>query len=352
MSTFVQEMGMQAAIPAAKALMSLRRVRSLGVGVLGALVALAAYAETATLALPANALLFAPIYVAADAGLWKQRGLDVKLPVVAGPGATNAVIAGSADFVSTAATSVLRAAARGQAMQIIASTNEEYLLNLVVSPKAMAERKIDPKADLATRMKALKGATLAIDVPLGLPHGFIKYVAAKVGMDADRDFVLTPMQPPNMVSSLKSGAIDGFMFGEPFVSLAVQGGAQIVIQLARTDMPELNPYSTNLIAARAGFCKQTPAVCSKLVGGLTDALKMIQDDPQRVKGILRARFAQLPPQVLDASFEQIRATSPRSAVTHEAALANTQRVSLVAGTLKPEERRDDLAALIDNEFAK
>lgn len=343
---------MQFSVPPIKVQEVLRRTRVIGLGVVATLFAISGHAETATLALPANAFLFAPIYVAADAGLWKQRGLDVKLPVIAGPGATNAVIAGSADFTSTAATSVLRAAARGQAMQIIASTNEEYLLNLVVSQKAMAERKIDLKADLATRMKALKGATLAIDTPLGLPHGFIKYVAAKVGMDADRDFVLTPMQPPNMVSSLKSGAIDGFLFGEPFVSLAVMGGAQIVIQLARIDMPDLNPYSTNVIAARAGFCKQSPAVCSKLVAGLTDALKMIQDDPERVKGLMRARFPQLPPQVLDASFEQIRSTSPRSAVTHEVALANTQRVSLVAGTLKPDERRDDLAALIDNEYAK
>ncbi len=342
---------MAAALPHSTGVRPLHRIRLLGLMALAAL-AVSAHAQTTTLALPANAMLFAPIYVAADAGFWKQRGLEVNLPVIAGPGATNAVIAGSADFVSTAATSVLRAAARGQAMQIIATTNEEYLLNLVVSPKAMAERKIDPKADLATRMKALKGATLGIDAPLGLPHGFIKYVAAKVGMDADRDFVLTPMAPPNMVSSLKSGAIDGFLFGEPFVSLAVMGGAKVVIDLARVDMPELNPYSTNTIATRAGHCKQVPEVCSKLVGGLNDALKLIQSDPERVKGMMRARFAQLPPSVLDASFEQIRATSPRNAMTNEAALANTQRISLVAGTLKPDEKRDNLAALIDNEFAK
>lgn len=335
-----------------QALGAWRLLRSIGLGAAAMWFAVLAQAQSVTLALPANALLFAPIYVAADAGLWKQRGLDVKLPVIAGPGATNAVIAGSADFTSTAATSVLRAAARGQAMQIIATTNEEYLLNLVVSPKAIADRKIDLKADLATRMKALKGATLAIDTPLGLPHGYIKYLAAKVGMDADRDFVLTPMQPPNMVSSLSSGAIDGFMFAEPFVSLAVLGGAKIAIQLARTDMPDLNPYSTNVIAARASYCKQTPGVCAKLVAGLTEALKMIQDDPERVKGMMRARFAQLPPAVLDASFEQLRITSPRSTVTHEAALQNTQRVGLAAGILKPEERRDDIATMIDNEYSK
>lgn len=318
----------------------------------GALTALPVHAQTTTLALPATAVHFTPIYIAADAGLWKKRGLEVKLPLIAGPGATNAMVAGSADFASTAATSVLRAAARGQAMQIVASTHEEFLLSLVVSAKAVAERKVDPKADLASRMKALKGATLAIDAPLGLPHGYFKYVANKVGMDADRDFVLTPMQPPNMVASLKSGAIDGFLFSEPFTSIAVLEGGVVVIDNPRIDLPELNPYSSNVIATRADFCKQAPEVCTKLVAGLNEALLLMQNDPEQAKGILRGRFPQLPPPVLDAAFALIRSTSPRNAMTHEAALANTQRIGLAAGTLKPEERRENLATLYTNEYVK
>ncbi|MEP7300453.1 MAG: ABC transporter substrate-binding protein [Caldimonas sp.] len=320
--------------------------------VLGLAIAAVAQAQSTTLALPATAVHFTPIYVAADAGLWSKRGLEVKLPLIPGPGATNAVVAGSADFASTAATSVLRAAARGQPMQIIASTHEEYLLSLVVSAKTAAERKIDKKADLATRMRALKGATLAIDAPLGLPHGFIKYISAKVGMDADRDFVLTPMAPPNMVSSLKSGAIDGFLFSEPFVALAVADGAQVIVDNPRVDMPELNPYSSNVIATRAGFCAQAAETCRKLVAGLNEALAMMRNEPEKVQTILRARFQQLPPQVLDASVQLIRSTSPADTTTHAAALANTQRVGLTAGTLKPEEKREDLSALFTNEYMK
>src|SRR5690606_15058418 len=172
-----------------------------GLALVAGLAALPGYvqAQATTLALPATAVHFTPIYIAADAGLWKARGLDVKLPLIAGPGATNAVIAGSADFASTAATSVLRAAARGQPMLVIATTHAEFLAEIVISKKAAEKIAFDPKADLATRVRSLKGMTLAIDAPLGLPHGFIKYLGSRAGIDADREFVLTPMQPPNMV---------------------------------------------------------------------------------------------------------------------------------------------------------
>ncbi len=307
---------------------------------------------TTTLALPATAIIFAPIYIAADADLWKKRGLDVKLPLIAGPGATNAMVAGSADFASTAVTSVLRASARGQALQVIATTHEEFLMEVVVSPKAIEQRKIKLDGDLATRVGSLKGLTLAIDTPLGMPHAFIKSIAKKVGMDADRDFVLTPMQPPNMVSSLKSGAIDGFIFGEPFVSMALQDGARVAIRNPREDQPELNPYASNIIATRADFCAKSGDVCARLVGGLNEALKMMKDDPQRAKDIIKGRFPQLSPQALDKSFELIRSTSPANTLTREEALVNTQRFALVSGVLKPEERRDNLSGLFTNQYAQ
>ncbi|MGE0801279.1 MAG: ABC transporter substrate-binding protein [Lautropia sp.] len=309
-------------------------------------------ARATTLALPATAIHFTPIYIAADAGLWSKRGLDVKLPLIAGPGATNAVIAGSADFASTAATSVLRAAARGQPMLVIATTHAEFLLEVVLSEKAARERKIDPKADLATRVRALKGATIAIDAPLGLPHGMLKYLGAKAGVDVDKELTLTPMQPPNMVASLKSGAIDGFAFSEPFVATAVDQGAVVVIRNSRDDMPEINPYASNVIVTRPDYCQKNESICRDLVAGLAEALKMMQDEPAKAREILRARFAQLPAPVLERSFELIRSTSPKDPTTDERALRNTQQFALTGGTLKPDEKRDDLASLFSNRFAK
>ena len=312
----------------------------------------AAQTASTTLALPATAIIFAPIYIAADADLWKKRGLDVKLPLIAGPGATNAMVAGSADFASTAVTSVLRASARGQKLQVIATTHEEFLMELVLSPKAIADRKVDMNADLKTRMEAIKGLRIAIDTPLGMPHAYIKSIARKVGMEADRDFVLTPMQPPNMVSSLGSGAIDGFIFGEPFVSLAHEAGAKTVIRNPRDDQPDLNPYASNIIATRADFCAKSGDICANLIAGLDEALQILRNDPGKSKAIIKGRFPQLSDKALETSFELIRATSPASTRTRIEALDNTQRFALVSGVLKAEEKRDDLKSLINDRYSK
>ncbi len=325
-----------------------------GLALVAGLAALPGYvqAQATTLALPATAVHFTPIYIAADAGLWKARGLDVKLPLIAGPGATNAVIAGSADFASTAATSVLRAAARGQPMLVIATTHAEFLAEIVISRKAADKIAFDPKADLATRVRSLKGLTLAIDAPLGLPHGFIKYLGSKAGIDADRELVLTPMQPPNMVASLKSGAVDGFIFSEPFVSSAVEDGAVVVVRNSRFDSPEINPYASNVIVTRPDFCRKSAEVCAKLVAGLNEALKMMHEEPEKARAILKARFANLPSGVLDRSFDLIRGTSPRDTTTNEKALTNTQQFALAGGTLKPEDKRDDLSGLFTNDYTR
>ena len=57
--------------------------------------------EQATLALPAIASIFTSLYVAQDAGIYKEVGLEVKEQVIQGIGSANAVIAGSIDFSSS-----------------------------------------------------------------------------------------------------------------------------------------------------------------------------------------------------------------------------------------------------------
>jgi len=54
--------------------------------------------EHTSLALPAVAAIFSSAYVAQDAGIYKELGLDVTEQMIQGIGSANAVIAGSMDF--------------------------------------------------------------------------------------------------------------------------------------------------------------------------------------------------------------------------------------------------------------
>src|ERR1700733_8110684 len=78
--------------------------------------------EKTSVALPAIALIFSSIYIAQDAGIFKQEGLEVKEQVITGIGAANAVISGSIDFSSSSGVTLTRAAARHQPLIAIAQT--------------------------------------------------------------------------------------------------------------------------------------------------------------------------------------------------------------------------------------
>ncbi|TXL81554.1 ABC transporter substrate-binding protein [Vineibacter terrae] len=312
----------------------------------------AAQVESTTMAIPANAVLFAPIYIAADTGIFKANQLDVKLVMVAGPGAANAVLAGSADFASIAGGSVLRTAARGQPMLAIANTIDKLLLEAIVSKASLEKHKVSAEGDFAKRVMALKGMTVAVDTVNGLPHGYLRYISKKVGLDPEKDVVVTSMQPPNMLSALKSGTVDAFIFTDPFTTMAVKDGGIVLIRNPELDAPELNPFAFNLIITRQTFCTEKRSICQKIVASLKTAVEKMQKEPDAMLAVIKPRFAQVPPDMLAASFKLIAASSNPSLTVSEQAMRNTQEYSIGAGLMTPAERIEPLSKIYTNDFTK
>ncbi len=74
------------------------------------------------IAMPNFTFTSTPNLIAEELGLWAKHGLNVKIVQIAGVGATNAVIAGSADFAQAGGSTLTRAATRGQRLLAIANT--------------------------------------------------------------------------------------------------------------------------------------------------------------------------------------------------------------------------------------
>src|SRR5215467_6947506 len=70
--------------------------------------------QPVTMALPSEGLPYTLAYIADAKGLWAKHGIDMHEVLIAGIGATNAVIAGSVDLSHASGASLTRAAARGQ----------------------------------------------------------------------------------------------------------------------------------------------------------------------------------------------------------------------------------------------
>jgi NitT/TauT family transport system substrate-binding protein len=313
-----------------------------------------ARAQEVTLALPTVSLIFATAYIAEEKGFWKNRGLAVKTVMIAGAGATNALLSGSADFSSTGPGPMYRAVAKGQKLTAIASTADRFLLEIVLRSDVAAKLNVAPGADIATRAKALKGLSLGVDSINGFPHGYLRYIAGRHGLNPEKDLVVSPIQPPSLLPALQSQRIDGFAFSQPWTLQAMKAaGAVRWISNPAGDFPELNPYAYNLYVTRGAYCETATAVCERFVAGLKDAQSFIHDKPDEALEIVRRRVgAQLDPALVAQAWEVVKAAMPRSLEITQAAMKNAENFSVTAGLLQEDERVKSWPEVYTNRFVK
>ena len=311
-------------------------------------------AQEATLALPTVSLIFSTAYVADEKGFWKDRGLNVKMVVVAGPGATNALLSGSADFSSTAPGPMYRAIAKGQKLTAIASTADRFLLEIVLRGDVAEKLATRPDAPIEARAKALKGLSLGVDSVNGFAHGYLRYIAGKYGLDPEKDLVVSPLQPPSMLPALQTKRIDGFAFSQPFTLQAMKtSGAVRWISNPAGDLPELNPYAYNLYVTRGGYCEQNKVICEKFVAGLRDAQNFVHDKPEEALEIVRKRAGpKLAPELVAQAWEVVKGAMPRSLEITQKAMKNAEDFAVTAGMLDNGERVRNWAEAYTNQYLK
>lgn len=261
-----------------------------------------------TMILPAVSVLFAPVYIAQDAGYFKEAGVDVELGLLAGPTALNALIGGSADFTTLAGLIQVRAAQRGQKTLAIAGLQEKATTEIVLG--ASTAEKLAGARTPTERAKALKGLTLAVDAANGLPHAFLRYAARQGGLDADRDVRLVFMAPTGMDAALQRKEIDGFVFSSPFTLESVRRGAQLWISGPRGDLPDLDPTAYNVLVARDGYCTTAPGTCKAVVAALARAMALLANEPGQALAMLSRRFDKMDPALLQDAFETFRRNAP------------------------------------------
>jgi ABC-type nitrate/sulfonate/bicarbonate transport system substrate-binding protein len=287
-----------------------RYLRDAAIGVIIAASALttAAQPAKAKLVLPAVSILFAPVYIAQDAGYFKEAGVDLELSQLAGPAALNALIGGSGDFTTIAGLVQLRAAQRGQKTLAIAGLQENATTEIVLSGPT-AERLAFAKTPM-DKARALKGLTLAVDTANGLPQAYLRFVARQAGIDAERDIRLVFIAPPGMDAALQKKEVDGFVFSSPFTLEAVRRGARLWISGPGGDFPQVNPTTYNVLVARDGLCRAAAATCRQMVGALDRSLALIAAEPQKALALLAKRFDKMDPELLRLAFESFQRNTP------------------------------------------
>jgi ABC-type nitrate/sulfonate/bicarbonate transport system substrate-binding protein len=304
------------------------------------------------LAIPAPTLTFSSAFIAEDAGFYKQAGLKVTHRNLVGVASINAVIAGSADFTIGTGPVFLRAAAQGQRLLTIVNLIDKPLVEMVMRKDVADAAGITEKSSFADRAKALKGKTIGIQGVGSIIHAWQRLVTARAGLDVEKDVRIAPMDPPAMLPAMENKAIDGFATSLPFTTQAVMKGSAIMLASAVTDVPDLLPFAYGLVQTKPETCQQAREKCLRIVQALRNANKMITERPDEALALLKKRFDKLDPVLLAAAFKIVSQAHAKDVRVTIPGLENSQKVSLEAKLLKPEDALKSYDGLFTAEFVK
>jgi ABC-type nitrate/sulfonate/bicarbonate transport system substrate-binding protein len=332
-----------------------RRAAALALGMI-VIVAFAqpasAQLERATIAIPAVSFAFTADYIAEDAHLYEQSGLDVKIQFLAGNAGFNALISGAVDFAFSSGSNLDRAAAKGQKMLAIANMNNLPTWSVMLRKELAEAAHFDPKAPLAERAKILQGRTIVIDGINSASHSYLRVIAKAGGIDPD-SIVVSALQPQEMLAAFARHQIDGIALGPPWPQTLAQDGSSVAIASGIDGDPAwLDPIGSSTLMTRPQFCVERRPVCVKMGHAMVAASKFVHEHPQEAIAILKKRFDKTSADVVAASFEVMRKAMPEPPVVEAKALANADRINVEAGFIKPEDQLKSYDDLFSNDFLK
>jgi len=255
-------------------------LRKLGAGLLTCFVLsatflaqrLPVFAEPLPIAYTAVAVVFAPLWVTQEEGIFKKYNLDVDklLYIAGGPPSTQALIAGDVQIAFTAAGAVVSANLAGSDVVLIGTTIDLLPFEVWTVPTIK-----DPSQ--------LKGTKMGVS-RLGATSDFVgRYLLKKWGLNPTSDVTIFQTGGmPEVFAALKGGSIQsGVMDTGPFTLQAQKEG---LVRLADVSTMGL-PYVFGPFAARQSFLRSKPDVVSRFMKAYVEGIHRFKTDKRRALAI-------------------------------------------------------------------
>jgi NitT/TauT family transport system substrate-binding protein len=304
------------------------------------------------IALPAATLTFSAPFIAEDGGFYKREGLKVSHRTIVGVGSVNAVIAGSADFTVGTGPVFLRAAAQGQRLLAIANLIDKPLVELVLRKDVAQAAGVAEGTPFDARAKALRGKTIGIQGVNSIVHAWERLVAARGGLDIEKDVRIAPMDPSAMPAALATKAIDGYATSLPFTTEAVVKGNAVMLASAGSDAPDLLPFAYGLVYTRPDMCAKQREKCVRVARALAAANRFILEKPSDALDLVKKRFDKMDAAVLAAAWPVVAQAHARDLRVTVPGLEHSQQVSLEARLLEPKDALTKFDGLTTDEFVR
>jgi nitrate/nitrite transport system substrate-binding protein len=172
--------------------------------------------------------------------------------------------------------------------------------------KALLEKGVKRPQDLKPLAVAAKAAdqpmTFAMTFPPGTHAMWIRYWLGAGGINPDKDVTLITIPPPQMVTNMKVGKMDGFCVGEPWNAHAIADGVGYTVTTTQKIWPD---HPEKVLAFTAEFAERNPRTVKAVMRAVVEASQYIdtlENRPHVAEVVSRPQYINTQQQVILGRF--------------------------------------------------
>ncbi|MGZ5035473.1 MAG: ABC transporter substrate-binding protein [Usitatibacter sp.] len=270
-----------------------RLIRGAAALLIGTAIAAGAWAQApeknkVTIAVGGKTLFYyLPLSVAERKGFFKDEGLEVEIPdFPGGAKALQALVGGSADFVSGAYEHTINMAAKKQPIKAVVLQLKYSAIELVM-PK--------DKAAKYRSGRDLKGLKIGVTAPGSSTNMMVNNLLAKDGLKPTDVSIVGVGAGAGAVAALEKGEIDALSNLDPVVTQLESTGKFVSVVDTRTEKGMKEVYGGDYMAAviyvTDEFARKNPNTVQAVVNAMVRADKWIaKATPQEIVDLMPAEY--------------------------------------------------------------
>ena len=312
----------------------------------------AAAAQSIKIGVPErNNLQYMSFWIAQGAGLFKAEGLDVEIVIPDAPNMSGMILMQRRVDVSLLQPPVyLGLIAEQHPFVLFASLLASDPINLIVRADVAAKLKLDPRAPLADRLRALKGLKIGVAPE---PPRRLRILFAEAGMNADQDVQIVIRRAEDQIEALTNGVVDALYTHTPFLEDAlVRLGAVMIVNQSGGEVAPLRDGQIHTLAATREYVAAHREAIQKVTRAIARAERLLHDDPKAAAAALTsAGITEPTPQHLETIVNLYRAAVPLTPRVSAAAVERNASLYPARPTM-PDFTKVKAADFVDTSFAE
>ena len=226
---------------------------------------------------------YLPLTIAERQGYFKDEGLEVEIPDFAGGAkALQALVGGSADFVSGAFEHTINMQAKKQPIKAVVLQANFSSITLVMPKEKAAKYK---------SAKDLKGLKIGVTAPGSSTNMFVNNLLAKEGLKPSDVAIIGTGAGAGAVAAMEKGEIDAMSNLDPVTTQLESTGKYVAVADSRTEKGMQDYYGGDYLAsciyATDEFIKKNPNTTQAVVNAMVRALRWLEKaTPEQVMAVV------------------------------------------------------------------